>query len=106
LTRSWQIGALGPIHAGHRQHRHLKLHTPNSLLDKEKLRSERDSNPRYRLTRYTAFPESVRDPTGPVPNRLLNTNGTVRPTATDWLRPLIGIGVGIGGLAIANVLDA
>jgi hypothetical protein len=32
---------------------------------------------------------------GPVWDRLLNTNGTVGPTATDWLRPPIGIGVGI-----------
>jgi hypothetical protein len=29
-----------------------------------------------------------------------------RDSQTDWLRPPIGIAVGIGGLAIANVLDA
>jgi hypothetical protein len=69
-------------------------------------RSERDSNPRYRLTRYTAFPESIRSLTGPVWDRLLNTNGRVRPTATDWIRPPVGIGVGIEGLAITRALEA
>jgi hypothetical protein len=57
--------------------------------------------PSMGVSTHTAFPESVGDPTGPVRDRLLNTNGTFRPTATDWLRPAIGIGVGIGELAIA-----
>jgi hypothetical protein len=42
-----------------------------------------------------AFSESVRCLTGPAWNRLLNLRQPVGPTATDWLRLPIGIGVRI-----------
>jgi hypothetical protein len=67
---------------------------PNVLSAKEN--TEREGfEPSWRVSPPTAFPESVRSLTGRVWDRLLNTNETVRPTATDWLRPPIGIGAGI-----------
>jgi hypothetical protein len=53
--------------------------------------------PSMGVSTHTAFPESVRDPTGAVRDRLLNMRRPIEPTATDWLRPPVGI----GGLAIA-----
>jgi hypothetical protein len=55
--------------------------------------------PSWRVTPPTAFPESVRSLTGPVWSRLVNTNSTVMPSGSDWLRLPIGIGVGIGRTA-------
>src|ERR1035441_9116091 len=67
---------------------------PNALSAKGS--AEREGfNPSWRVSPPTAFPESVRSPTGPVWDRLLNTNGKVTPTVTDWIRPPVGIGVGI-----------
>ena len=61
-----------------------------------KTNPERDGfEPSWRVTPPTAFPESVRSPTDPVWDRLLNTLRPIGPTATDWLRLPIGIGVGI-----------
>jgi hypothetical protein len=51
--------------------------------------------PSWRVTPPTAFPESVRSLTGPAWDRLLNTLQPLGPTATNWLRLPIGIGVGI-----------
>jgi hypothetical protein len=51
--------------------------------------------PSIPVSRYTAFPESVRGLTGLVCDRLLNANETTGPPATDWVRLPIGIGVGI-----------
>jgi len=57
--------------------------------------------PSMGVSTHTAFPESGRGLTGPVWSRLLNTSETVRPSGADWFRPAVGIGVGIGELAIA-----
>ena len=54
-----------------------------------------DAGHRSALTRDTAFPESGCGLTRPAWNRLLNTLRPIGPTATDWLRLSIGIGVGV-----------
>jgi hypothetical protein len=71
--------------------------SPNTLSAKGN--AEREGfEPSWRVSPPTAFPESVRSLTGSVWGRLLNTNETVEPTATDWLRLPVGIGVGIGSV--------
>jgi hypothetical protein len=51
--------------------------------------------PTNRISRKRTGPDWPR--LGPSPEY----NETVRPTATDWIRPPVGISVGIGHLAIA-----